>query len=277
MLGVLVAVATRQPAAPPVDGRHVAQLENSTQAAEEYRRVLEINARHPEARIKLAQILLEKLKLEEAEPLLVGALADQPESADALIGLADVRRRQGSIEEAKSFLYDALVLDLNPNQKAAALATLGQLAVEDRQYVRAVQLLSQSVALNPNLPATHLSLAAALTALGQNDLAASHRAAASRIQDRATRMVTVMQRTVAEPDDPDPRCEAGLILMQQGLWSAGAEWLKTALALDPDHRAANEGLAHYYESIGDPAAARRHRPDSAITPGRTVIVPEKNR
>jgi Putative Zn-dependent protease, contains TPR repeats len=250
------------------------QLNNSTRAADEYRKVLEIDPHHSEARIKLAQILLEKLKLEEAEPLLVGVLAEQPESPDALLGLADIRRRQGSLKEAQSLVHDALVLDLRPNQVAAALATLGQVAVEDRQYVRAAQLLDQSNSLNSNLPATHLALAASLRALGQEDLAALHRAAASRIQEQATRMVTVIQRTLAEPDNPDPRCEAGLILMEQGLWQPGAEWLKTALALDPGHPGANEGLARYYEMIGDSSAAARHRQHRSSSPEPTATVPE---
>jgi len=235
------------------------RLENPMRAAEEYRQVLQIDPNHAEAQLKLAQILLEQLKLEEAEPLLLRVLTSNPESPDALLGLAEIRHRQGSVDSAKSLLFDSLTLDLNPNQAAAAVAILGQIALEDRQYPRAAQLLQQSVSLNANVPAPHLALAAALAPLGDETLAAAHRTTASRLQEQARHMMAVMRKSVAEPNNADLRCEMGQILMRQGLWTAGAQWLKTAIAIDPSHPAANEGLASYYEQMGDQAAALRHR------------------
>jgi tetratricopeptide (TPR) repeat protein len=235
------------------------KLEDPTRAADEYRQVLQIEPNHAEAQLKLAQILLEQLNLEEAEPLLLSVLAANPESQDALLGLADIRHRQGSVDSSKSLLYDALILDLYPIQTASALAILGKMALEDRQYHRAVELLEQSVSANASVPAPHLALGAALASLGQESLAAAHRATASRLQEQARHMMTVMRKSVAEPNNPDLRSEIGLILLQQGMGTAGAQWLKTALAIKPDHPAANEGLASYYEQLGDQAAAQRHR------------------
>jgi Tfp pilus assembly protein PilF len=235
------------------------KLEDPNRAAEEYRAVLRIDPKHAEAQLKLAQILLEQLNLEEAEPLFLRVLTATPESPDALLGLAEIRHRQGSVESARSLLYDALTLDLYPIQTASALAILGQMALEDREYHRAVQLLQQSVSSNAGAPASHLALGAALAALGEESQAAAHRLKASRLQEQARQMMTVMRKSIAEPGNADHRCEVGLILMQQGLWPAGAQWLKTALVIDPQHQAANEGLASYYEQIGDRVAAQRHR------------------
>jgi Tfp pilus assembly protein PilF len=235
------------------------RLENPMRAAEEYRQVLQINPNHTEAQLNLAQILLEQLKLEEAEPLLLRVLTSNPESPDALLGLAEIRHRQGSVDSARSLLYDALTLDLNPIHTASALAILGQMALEDRQYHRAVQLLEKSVSSNASAPAPHLALGAALASLGEESLAAAHRTTASRLQEQARHMMTVMRKSVAEPNNADLRCEMGQILMRQGLWSAGAQWLKTALVIDPSHKAANEGLASYYEQLGERVAAQRHR------------------
>jgi Tfp pilus assembly protein PilF len=66
-------------------------------------------------------------------------------------------------------------------------------------------------------------------------------------------------KAVEEPENADLRCEAGLILMEQGFWSEGADWIKTAIAIDPRHRAAHEGLAKFYDHLGDVEQAKQHR------------------
>src|SRR6185437_4666788 len=97
-----------------------------------------------------------------------------------------------------------------------------------------------------------------LTAVGQDELAAVERERGRATSDRHGRLMRTTSKAVEEPQNPDLRCEAGLILMEQGFWSEGADWIKTALAIDPRHRAAHEGLAKFYDHLGDVEQAKQH-------------------
>lgn len=233
--------------------------ERESAAAIEYRNVLALDPQNTEALTKLGDLLIRKLELDEAEEIFARCSVADPEMPAALLGLADCRRRRGANEEVKELLYDALTLDLSPLQEGQALGTLGTLALEDREYEQAVQLLQESASLDPNEPATYVSLGAALNAIGQDELAAKARQQGRDMSDRKSRLLQVTRKAISDPANADLRCEAGTILMEQGFWPEGANWIKTAIAIDPDHRASHEGLAKYYEHIGDLQQAKQHR------------------
>lgn len=227
------------------------RIENPIAAIAEYRKILEIEPDHPEVLAKLGRLLLDNLEVDEAVVLFSRCLALAPETPLAALGLAECRRRQGANQEAKDLLNEALPLDLTPNQVGVAMSSLGKIALEDRDYARAVQMLEESVALDPNEASSRVALAAALSAVGQDEQAAAERQRASEMVARNDRLGHLMREIATKPSDPDLRCEAGLILMEQGFAAAGAGWLKTALEVVPDHRAAHDGLAKYNKSIGD--------------------------
>ena len=235
------------------------RTERDKAAIAEYREIIEIDPQNGDALAKLGKMLLRKLEVDEAAQAFSQSLAVAPDTADALLGLADCRRRQGMDKEVKALLYDALTVDLTPVQAAEALGTLGALALEDHDYARAAQMLQQSVSLDPNMATTYVSLAAAFTALGQEDLAAAARQKSRDTSDRSSRLQQVTRRVVSEPANAELRCEAGLILIEQGFWPEGADWIKTAIEIDPKLVAAHDGLAKYYEHVGDLEQAKRHR------------------
>jgi Tfp pilus assembly protein PilF len=246
------------------------RLENPSGAAAEYSKALEVDPHHPEARRKLAQALLVQLKLDEAFSHYQQCLADSPESPDVLLGMSEVLRRRGLTEESKLLLYDALVLDLRPDQAADALAALGQMALEDRKYDAAVQLLEQAVTLSPLAPIHRIVLATALASAGQESLAASQREIGVKLRQYVDRHKDLVRRLAAKPRDVELRCQIGLNLMDQGMASAGADWIKTALRIDPQSAGAHHALAKYYQQIGNQELAERHerlasQADSAMT------------
>jgi tetratricopeptide (TPR) repeat protein len=212
---------------------------------------------------------LELSNLSESATLFEQCLSDPALEADALLGLAECRRRRGHFDEAKVCLRDALVLDLTPERAAQALAELGQLAQEEQDSERAIHLLQQSVALNPHETKSRLALAGALLAAGQHDLAEAQREAARQIDQRKGRLVSVTRRIATEPSSADLRCQAGLALFELGLESAGADWLMTAVRIDPDHVAANRALAEYYRRTGDKVRTARH--DAAARSGEAKV------
>lgn len=235
------------------------RTERDKAAITAYREIIEIDPHHAEALAKQGKLLLRKLEVDEAAQAFAQCLAVSPDWGEAYLGLAECRRRQGASEEVKELLYDALTMNLTPLQASEALSTLGTLALEDHQYVQAARMLQDSVTLDPNIATTYVSLAAALTALGEEDLAAEARQKSRDTSDRSSRLLQVTRRVVTEPDNAQLRCDAGLILIEQGFWPEGADWIKTAIEIDPQLAAAHEGLAKYYEHVGDLQQAKRHR------------------
>ncbi len=228
-------------------------------AIAQYRDVLAIDPHNNEALVKLGELLLKGLEVDAASAAFEQCLEQSPETPDALLGLADCRRRKGAVDEVKDLLYEMLTLELTPVQHSQALAMLGTLALEDRDYSRAVQLLQSSVSFDANDAAIHVSLAAALTAIGKDELAAAARQRARDTSDRHARLTRTCGKAVEDPENADLRCEAGLILMEQGFWLEGADWIRTAIEIDPGHSAAHEGMAKYYEHTGNLEKAIRHR------------------
>jgi tetratricopeptide (TPR) repeat protein len=252
-----------------------ARIEKREAAINELREVLRLQPDNHEAAIKLAQYHLDLSNLDEAAVLFEQCVPISGLTEDAHLGLAECRRSQGSIEEAKSHLYDALVFDMPPPKAARALAVLGQFALEDRQPDRAISLLEESVALNPQDAKSRLALAAAFIAVDQSALAESHRAAARQITERNRRLVRLTRRVATESYSPDLRSEIGSLLIEMNMPVAGVEWLKTAVLLDPGHPQANKALADFYQQIGAPkqaaqyaAAARNPAPDSTSNPDK---------
>jgi len=215
-----------------------------------YRQVLELDPSRRDAQAKLGELLLKKLELDEAGEIFTRCLADSADEPGALLGLAECRRRQGSDDQARELLYDALTLELSGDQAARATGMLGALALEERDYARAVGLLEKSVLLDATEPDSHASLAAALAALGQEELAAAERQKARQASDLRTRYVRTTMKVLNDPANADLRCEAGLILLEQGSWSEAAEWLESALAIDPEHRGAQDALAKLHKMSG---------------------------
>ena len=235
------------------------------EAISEYRKVLELDPNNETALSRLGDILLARLELAEATETFVRLLSVSREAPEGLLGLADCLRRQGRNVEAKKLLYEVLTIKLDQRQVARATGMLGTIALEDRDYFRAIEMLRQSIAHESSDGSFHASLGAALDAIGQDALAAAERELARNTSDRHSHLVLVTAQVANNPENPDFRCEAGQILMEQGFWSDGANWVKTALAIDPDHATAHKLLAEFYEHVGDQKSANEHRLAAART------------
>src|SRR5207247_9471432 len=121
------------------------------------------------------------------------------------------------------------------------------------------------------------SLAPGLEQLGKHREAEEVLARLKRVETDLARMADLSRQIARTPHDPALRCEAGVILMRNGLEDEGRRWLESALAEDPRHAATHEALADYYERTGDAERAAEHRqvvsagtgPAPLPRPGRT--------
>jgi tetratricopeptide (TPR) repeat protein len=77
-------------------------------------------------------------------------------------------------------------------------------------------------------------------------------------------LLELRQARAADPHYADPYAEEGIIYMKQKDYAAAERALLHALAIDPDHYAANLNLMMLYERTGDPRAGEQRKRFEAV-------------
>ncbi len=228
-------------------------------ALREYRVLIDQNPSDVESRARLANVLLATDDVEGAMKEYDTCLAARSGDAPALLGAAKCRRRLGHLSGVKESLLGLLNRDLTNGQRGEVLYELGEIALYDQEYEKAVEYLTQVRKFDPMHATVSYPLARAYARLGKSELAEEINHQGAETQRRAKRMAEVTGQVIDHPQDPELRYEAGMILMAEGLKKEGVAWLQTALSCDPGHRKAHEALAEYYAQSGDIRNATLHR------------------
>jgi tetratricopeptide (TPR) repeat protein len=228
-------------------------------AADDYRAVLGEFPEHREARIRLGWALMWLTKYDEAKEQFQIRLGVVPEDPDALVGLAQCERHTGNVAEARRLLESALQLNLSRHQRGLALREMGQVFLSEGKTSEAIEALTQALALLPGESQVHHALGAALARAGRTREAQYHHDRLREIRRDYERINHVTRRLMDEPRNADLRCEAGEILIRQGLSREGVDWVLTALKCNPRHRKSHQVLADYYAKAGNQELAAEHR------------------
>lgn len=178
------------------------------------------------------------------------------DSALLLTGLARCLMNLGRPEEARPLL-DALLAE-HPDDWAA-LCERARLSQETESAEQAEPYYRQAAALKPNELGILHGFHACLERLGKRHEADEVLVQMERVKADLLRIAELSRQVVARPNDPDPRCEVGKVLMRNGMEAEGLGWLATALRCDPLHAATHQALAEHYERTGETARAAEHR------------------
>jgi tetratricopeptide (TPR) repeat protein len=237
-------------------GRILEKVGEWDKAREAYRRAVGLAPDDREARLALGRVLLGQRQPAGAAEQYEHLLDRSPDDADALVGLAECRVEQGRADEAVALL-DRMPADSPPSPAALFLRGKAAFQLDDR--AAAERWLRQAVESAPdNAEALHL-LVQCLRAEGRD---AEARPLAERLEDLRQDLgrLAELTRTVArQPDDVQPRYEAGVLALKVGRPEEGVRWLQGALRAKGDHRPVHAALAGYYRDHGDPARAELHR------------------
>ena len=228
-------------------------------AAAEYAAVVKLAPEHFEARRKLAENLLNVNDVDGAERNFGICARLRPDDASVQLGLARCLRRQGALDEAESLLQNQLRSAATGPYHVGELVELAQIRLDRREVDQALELLKEAVHLDPNDAPAHNSLATAFQKAGRLEESEAHRVRSDEILKRFNRLTEITSLLADSPGDADLRFEAGKILMEQGRRAEGADWMATALLVDPRHVPTHQSLAEYFESIGDARRAEEHR------------------
>lgn len=155
------------------------------QAIESYRRVLEIEPRHPNIHYQIGRTYLARWNITHAASDLSSAadefrteLGANPSNANAAYELAGLRRQNGELAEAEH-LYESAI-QFYPDFEEAQVG-LGAVLLEEGKPSEAVAHLEQATKLRPEDQVAWYRLARAEGAIGQNDDAAKSMAEFRRL------------------------------------------------------------------------------------------------
>jgi tetratricopeptide (TPR) repeat protein len=238
-------------------GRVLSGMSYFARAREDYQRAVEVDPEYDDARLALAQNLLDHaLKPDEAVGHLELLRRRQPRNLEVLLALARCYRQLGRTDEARALL-DALLRE-HPDD-ARALAERGRLALAEQHEAEAEDWLKKSLQADPHAREHLYLLYECLSRQGKADEAAECLARFRRIEDDLKQLEKAINEVGHTPQDPEPRYRAGIICLRNGQDREGLRWLYGALEQAPQHRATHAALAEYYERIGDREQAAEHR------------------
>ncbi len=218
-------------------------LHVSSDAVVSYRRAVELDADHEEARQGLAVALLLDKNYAEAAKQFQHLLQRYPDNLRVQVGLAECLEGLGEIAEAERLLDEVLA---QQPQFGPALSLRGQLAIKNRQWTEAEAYLRQALDSNPLDHRAHYSLTLCLEQMGQEEEARQQRRQLQQLEKDTARFHEIVTHEIAKrPTDPALHCTLGQILLRSGQYEEGVRWLQSALHLDPHYAPAQKALAEY--------------------------------
>ena len=219
------------------------RIDNRSGEETEYRAILEIDSRHSESRRRLADVLRDSNRIDEAKQEYERCLAAGVITPNVLIGLAECHRRLAQGKAAVPILNRALTLSPTVAEHAAILSELGQIDADEGRSREAIDKLEEAARLAPSQASIRYSLSQAYAQSGDQARSGELFEQSKQIRAQQDRVEEITRQLLKTPNDADLRYEAGKIMMDLGMQDEGADWLRTALQIQPGHQLAREALA----------------------------------
>ncbi|MCI0701378.1 MAG: tetratricopeptide repeat protein [Planctomycetia bacterium] len=222
-----------------------------------YRRIVELDPEHDEARLRLTTLLLADRHGEEALEHLAKLRQRLPEHPEVAVQWARALALQGRAAESRAAL--AACLRDHPDYPPA-LAERGAQALLDGDEGEAEQYLARAVALDPGNVATRTQYALALARNGKRDEAAREQVQIDALKADLDRITVLITGPLQErPNDPKIHHEIAQIALRSGQVREAIRWFTSALQVDPAHVPTHLALAILYRELGNPVLSARHR------------------
>jgi predicted Zn-dependent protease len=212
---------------------------NFTDALHDYQKAVAVHPSDDRARLRLADTLLIAGTPEEALQQYQFLAQRWPDKFEVRFGLARCHRRLGDTAKAELEL-DALLTDGPENGEL--FWERGLIALDQNRPKEAEPVLRRAASLRPHDRRLCYSLSRCLFELGQGEEAKTWSARAEQLDADVRRLHRICQDVLQRPNDAALRCEGGLLFLRHGEQIEGLRWLRLALRLDPNCRAARQAL-----------------------------------
>jgi tetratricopeptide (TPR) repeat protein len=221
-----------------------------------YRRILELNPKNDDVRLQFAGQLLQSRQFQEALEQYQYLHSRLGDTFGVLIGMAGCLSALDKPDQARRLLEKVLADD---SHNALALAERGRLATQYESPSEAEKWWRRALAERPAEHDILSSLYQCLQMLGKHKEADEIQAKLKAVESDLVQLREAIRQIATTPHDPEPRYQAGLILLRNGKDQEGLRWLASALVENPRHAATHQALADYYERSGDSNQAAQHR------------------
>jgi predicted Zn-dependent protease len=233
------------------------QRNQSSPALQTFRRIVELDPEHLDARLRMTTLLLSLRQGDEAAPHLDYLRSKLPTNPEVLVQWSKAQALLGRTAEARAGLDECL--RLTPNYPAA-LAERGKLAMAEGNDAAAEVDIAASVRVDPGEIATRKMLALVLLRNGKRTEAAAEEERIKRLEADYEKITQLSQGPLqSRPNDPSVPHEIGTIALRAGQASDALRWFQAALQIDPNYLPTHQQLAGLYQDLGSPALAARHR------------------
>jgi tetratricopeptide (TPR) repeat protein len=237
-------------------GETLLRLHRNADALADFRQALTLDPERADVRLRLAELLLERQQAAEALRHYEWLHEQKPADRAVRLGLARCYARTNRVAEAIPLL-DKLLAELPDD--AVALTERGKAALQVGPAEEAEKWLRRAVELAPYDREAVYNLLQCLEAQNRQEEAARRKTDLDRIDADQDRLKELTKRIAESPGDAALRCEAGQILLRNGLEQEGLRWLASALELDPHQARVHRALADYFEKTGRKEEAAVHR------------------
>ncbi len=231
------------------------KTDNWNATATHLRKALELAPNRTDIRIELAKILLISQEIDEAAKLLGQLQQSQPDHPEVLVGWAQVLLERGQYQQARSTLIHVLKLD---PKHVVALRLLGETHTSAGEVSEAIKVLEEALAIKMNDRKTRYALAMALKKAGRDDEARQHFQFVAKSAEVNSRIQQLVAKVGSNHDDIESRFEISELLRETGEQRERLAWLRSVVALDPNHKTAHAELAKCYAILGDLDESRKH-------------------
>lgn len=224
--------------------------------ARDYREAIRVDPGCDEARVGLAEILIDEHKFEEARQLYEAVVARKPDDAAAELGLGLTLAGLGDEDGAIRHLERAAELAPRNVKPRIERARIDQ---RRGRYEAALAWLDRAVEADPSDPDARYNRGLVLTRLGREDEARADRDRATQLRKDHETLSQLLTDLFNRPGDTQLQYDSALWLFEHGHPEEGLRWAEKVLKARPDHPETNRLLADYYEKAGNHGLANYHR------------------
>jgi tetratricopeptide (TPR) repeat protein len=233
------------------------RMSNFDDALLDYRTAVEVDPDHSWARLKYAELYLDKSNPEAAAPHLELLHEQFPDRAQVTARLGQCRYLQGRLAEARQLLEPAV--ERLPNDPAL-LVCLAKLELQEKHPKKAEEWLRRVLKIDPTDIEARYQLVKALGLQGRDREAKEALVEFEKdrlLLKRASELLT--KGTDRSSSTADELYDIGSVFLRSGQLRLAEYWLIRALERDPNHLPAHKAVAELYEKKGEPDKADAHR------------------
>lgn len=239
-------------------------------AIKEYKQALEHDLDHVPARLRLAELYLERNDPLAALPHLELLWKRFPDRADIQARLGQCRYLQGETEEARRLLEAAVAKSPSDDLACVHLAKIHMQATPPRA-AEAEVWLRRALALDATATDAQRLLALCLESQGRSQEAQEVRKKCAQDEATLRRVHETLRQEAEKPvNDPAALTEVGMLFLGINE-DLALNWLNRALDRAPDYQPALRALADHYEKKGQPTKATSYR--RKLKPAKTPSEP----